>query len=269
MSQGHGGQGNGKERAASTDAMVTPHDAPLSPPPLAAPLTAPPAARTILKELAAFLSRPRVLAPWGLFRREAWAPLGVLLALHVGVMMLVILPFIALWQSRFGLPLPDAFGKLPGGWLLPITVLVAPLVEEAIFRGWQTGRPRALWLLACFLALLVLGTTARTLAPMVLGASLLALAAAALAGWLRLRRRGVPGAYRKAYPVVFWLVAVLFAAIHLMNYPATTALSLPMVLPQLWAAAMLGFTRQRLGLPAAILQHALANAASMALAMAG
>jgi hypothetical protein len=42
-----------------------------------------------------------------------------------------------------------------------------------------------------------------------------------------------------------------------------------MVLPQLWAAAMLGFTRQRLGLPAAILQHALANAASMALAMAG
>ena len=40
--------------------------------------------------------------------------------------------------------------------LLPITVLIAPVLEEMIFRGWQTGRPRALWLLGCFAAFVAL-----------------------------------------------------------------------------------------------------------------
>ncbi|HUD27279.1 MAG TPA: CPBP family intramembrane glutamate endopeptidase [Novosphingobium sp.] len=210
-----------------------------------------------------------MLAPWGLFRRESWGPLALLALLHVGGMMLVILPLIALWQSHFALPLPDAFDKLPAGWLVPVTVFLAPLLEEMIFRGWQSGRPRALWLLGCFAAFVVLVMVAGKLAPLVPGALLLALAVAAFGGWLRLRRRGTATAFRAVYPLTFWIAALVFAAIHLMNYPSTTIVSLPMVLPQFWAAALLGFTRQRLGLPAAMLQHALANAASMALAMAG
>jgi membrane protease YdiL (CAAX protease family) len=228
-----------------------------------------PTLRATLRELAVFLKRPRVLEPWGLFRREAWGPLAILMLVHVGGLMLVILPLIMLWQSRFMLPMPDAFGKLPGGWLLPITMAIAPLLEEIIFRGWQTGRPRALWLLVCFAAFVGLVPMAKLLAPLVLAGLLLALVIAAVAGWLWLRRREAPRVYRRAYPVVFWVTALLFAAVHLMNYPATSAMSLPMVLPQFWAAAMLGFTRQRLGLPAAILQHAAANAASMALAIMG
>lgn len=229
----------------------------------------PPAVRTIWRELAAFLKRPAVLEPWGLRRRETWAPLGVLIAVHVAGMMVVILPLIAAWQSRFALPMPDAFGKLPGGWLLPITVLVAPVLEELIFRGWQTGKPRALWLLVCFAGLAALVMAAKAIAPLALLGLLAALVAAALGGWLWLRRRTAPAVYRTVYPGIFWVVALVFAGIHLMNYPATSLLSLPMVLPQLWAAMMLGFTRQRLGLPAAMLQHAAANAASVALAMAG
>lgn len=228
-----------------------------------------PSARTIGRELLAFLGRPAVLAPWGLHRREAWAPLCGLVLLHVAGMLLVILPIIAAWQSRFALPMPDAFGKVPGGWLLPITIVTAPVLEEMIFRGWQSGRPRALWLLACFVALAALVMLARGVAPFVLLGALVALAAAALGGWLWLRRKQAPVLFRTAYPAIFWVAALLFAGIHLMNYPTASALSLPMVLPQLWAAMMLGFTRQRLGLPAAILQHAAANGASMALALAG
>lgn len=250
--------------------MATDIDTSAPGPAPAHPYPGAPAAGTILRELAAFLKRPRVLEPWGLHRRETWAPLAVILALHVAVLMLVILPLIAQWQSRFTLPLPDAFGKLPGGWLLPITMLVAPVLEEMIFRGWQTGRPRALWLLACFAAFVALLPGAKSIAPFVLLGLLLALAVAALGGWLWLRRRAEPPRlYLAAYPAIFWAAALLFAAIHLMNYPTTTAMSLPMVLPQFWAAMMLGFTRQRLGLPAAILQHAAANAATMALVMAG
>lgn len=223
----------------------------------------------ILRELAAFLKRPAVLTPWGLRRAETWRALPVLAAMHVGGLLLVILPLIGLWQSHFALPLPDAFGKLPGGWLLPVTVLIAPVLEEMIFRGWQTGRPRALWLLGCLFAFAALTITSRAMAPLVLAGLLLALVIAAAGGWWWLRRRQAPAAYCAAYPAVFWIVAILFAGIHLTNYPSASLLSLPMVLPQLWAAVLLGFTRQRIGLPAAILQHALANGASMALVMAG
>lgn len=234
------------------------------------PPTEPPSPRAILAELLAFLRRPAVLAPAGLRSRTSWQALGVLAAVHLGGMMLVVLPLISLWQKLFALPMPDAFGKLPGAWLLPITILVAPVLEEMIFRGWQTGRPRALWLLGGFVLILALATQAQAFNPFVLMGALAALVIAAAGGWLWLRkRREAPAAYRKAYPATFWLVAAGFAAAHLMNYPSISAASLPMVLPQLWAAALLGFTRQRLGLPASVLQHMLANASVMALAAMG
>jgi hypothetical protein len=116
----------------------------------------------------------------------------------------------------------------------------------------------------------VLLLVAPSLKPLAVAGLLFALLALTLGGWLWLRkRREAPAAYRTAYPIVFWLVAAGFASVHLMNYPSMSLLSLPMVLPQLWAAAVLGFTRQRLGLPAAMLQHATANACAMALSMAG
>ncbi|KQM21354.1 CPBP family glutamic-type intramembrane protease [Novosphingobium sp. Leaf2] len=245
---------------------MTPETAPLAAGDAA---TLAPSPRVVLREWLGFLRRPAVLTPSGLRTRAAWRALCVLLLVHLAGMLLVILPVIALWQRQFALPMPDAFGKLPDGWLLPITILIAPVLEEMIFRGWQRGRPRALWLLACFAALVILLAKAGDLAPKGAAGALAALIVLALGGWLWLRKRPTRMLYRHAYPATFWLVALTFAGFHLMNYPATTWLSLPMVLPQLWAALLLGFTRQRLGLPAAMLQHAAANAASMALAAAG
>lgn len=219
----------------------------------------------IVREIPAYLKRPTVLSPIGLRSRSGWAVLGTMEVLHIAGLFLVVLPLIGLWQQAMHLPAPDAFDKLPSGWLLPFTVLIAPVAEEMVFRGWQTGRPRALWLLACsgLFALLVVGTKA--IPPLVLAGSLLALAVAALVGWIILRKRQTPVRYRAAYPLVFWIVALLFAGVHLTNYPSVSLWSLPMVLPQFWAALMLGFTRQRIGLPAAMLQHMGANAATMAL----
>lgn len=224
----------------------------------------------ILLELGAFLRRPTVLAPAGLRSTESWRGLALLVLLHVAVLLGVILPGIALWQKQFALPLPDAFGELPKGWLVPITVLIAPVMEEAVFRGWQRGWPRALWLLACLIAAVLLLALGSQIAPLTRGLILLGGLVAALAGWLGLRKRRQPvRGYVAAYPVVYWLVALGFALAHLSNYPSASLLALPMVLPQLWAAALLGFTRQRLGLPASILQHAIANAAALALTLAG
>ncbi|QDK34104.1 type II CAAX prenyl endopeptidase Rce1 family protein [Sphingomonas sp. IC081] len=227
-------------------------------------------ALALLRELPGFLKRPAILTPVGLRSREGWAALGVMALLHVAVLLLVVLPLIGLWQQAMHLPMPDAFDKLPAGWLLPITVLVAPIAEETLFRGWQTGRPRALWLLLCAVLFAGLAVYAKALAPMVLLGMLVLLTGAALGGWIVLRKRSEPAAlYRAAYPVIFWIAALVFAGVHLMNYPAVSVPMLPMVLPQLWAALMLGFTRQRIGLPAAMLQHMGANAATMVLVHLG
>ncbi|TCM17011.1 CAAX prenyl protease-like protein [Novosphingobium sp. PhB165] len=220
----------------------------------------------VLRELPTFLKRPALLTPIGLRTREGWTALGTMEILHVAGLFLVVLPLLSLWQQAMHLPSPDAFDKLPSGWLLPFAVAVAPMVEESIFRGWQTGRPRALWLLACAVLFAILAVYAKAVGPVALIALLLVLAVAALGGWIRLRkRREPPAGYVAAYPAIFWIVALLFAGVHLMNYPSVSMLSLPMVLPQLWAALMLGFTRQRIGLPAAMLQHAGANAATLVL----
>lgn len=220
----------------------------------------------MLRELPSFLRRPAVLTPIGLRRREGWAALCVLETVHIAGLFLVVLPLIGIWQQAMHLSPPDAFDKLPGGWLLPFTILIAPIAEEALFRGWQTGRPRALWLLACTVVLAILVVCAKGIAPMVLAGALAALALAALGGWIALRKRRAPMAgFLAAYPAVFWIVALVFAGVHLTNYPAVSVLTLPLVLPQLWAALLLGFTRQRVGLHAAMLQHAGANAATMLL----
>ena len=224
-------------------------------------------APTILPELRHFLRRPEVLEPTGLGRASAWGSWGVIFALHVGVLLLVVLPITVVIQRSLGLSPPDAFGKIPAAWLLPITVLIAPMAEEMLFRGWQTGRPRAFWLLACALMTAgVLTASSHGLAPLVSGGLLVGLLIAAPLGWFALRRRPTPEAYRRAFPTIYWLVALGFAAVHVMNYAAPGVLTLVLVLPQLWAGVLLGFSRQRFGLPASMLQHASANAIVMALA---
>ncbi|WP_313434985.1 type II CAAX prenyl endopeptidase Rce1 family protein [Novosphingobium sp.] len=229
----------------------------------------------VLRELPQYLKRPAILAPVGLRSREGWAALGMLEALHVGGLLLVVLPLITFWQQAMQLPTPDAFEKLPSGWLLPFTILIAPVAEEIAFRGWQTGYPRALWLLGGGVLFAVLTASAAAMAPLVLSGLVLsglvlAVLVGAIGGWIALRKRRMPpGWYVAAYPAVFWIAALIFAGVHLSNYPSISVLSLPLVLPQLWAALLLGFTRQRIGLPAAMLQHAGANAATMLLVHLG
>jgi len=222
----------------------------------------------ILREFPAFLRRPRLVAPSGLRAAGAWKRLAVLVALQLAGLFLVLLPLLQLWQGAFGLPSPDAYGELPPGLLVPVVVLVAPVIEEMLFRGWLTGRVRALWLLACALgAGAFLYASTQGLQPLPAGGGILALLVAAPIGWFVLRKRGTPGWFGAAFPAIFYLMAAVFALSHMMNYPSFSALALPMVLPQLWAALVLGFIRLRIGLPASMLAHIVSNSAALALAL--
>lgn len=221
----------------------------------------------ILREFARFLRQPRRIEPAGLRAPGALRHWAVLSALIIGVMLAIMLPLISLWQNAFDLAAPDAFGKMDPGLMVPVVLLFAPLLEEILFRGWQTGRVRALWLLGCALAfgaLLYAGTLG--LSAVVVGAGFLVLLLAAPVGWFVLRKRGTPAWFDAAFPAIFYLTIAGFAALHLMNYPSFSALSLPLILPQVWVALVLGFMRLRIGLVAAILTHMLSNAAALGVA---
>ncbi|MFC0590095.1 type II CAAX prenyl endopeptidase Rce1 family protein [Novosphingobium aquiterrae] len=191
-------------------------------------------------------------------------------ALLIAGLIGVLLPFLGAWQKAFDLPSPTAFDAFPKQWLVPVTVLFAPVAEELLFRGWQRGSASALWLLLCALvgaAVLTLVTDPAQARPA--GGILLAALVAAPIGWFLLRKRPAPlDWFARFFPWIFYAVAVGFALFHLTNYPRLSLLMVPLVLPQLWAALVLGYLRQRLGLAQAILAHVAANACSIGLALA-
>lgn len=220
--------------------------------------------RTILADFAAFLRRPQVMQPSGLRTGSAVKTWATLTALSIGVLFGLVLPFITLWQSQFGLSDPEAFERFPKQWLLPAVVIGAPVLEELLFRGWHSGTRRALWLLACaFGGILMLGMPERQMSGLALLAGALI---AALAGAIALRRNPAPLAwFARGFPVIFYLASVLFALVHLGNYDKAGLIALPLVVPQLWAGLVLGYIRQRIGLIGAILAHAASNGLVLAL----
>lgn len=225
--------------------------------------------RTTIREFADFLRHPHLLAPTG-FRAPGNAKTWLYLtALSIAVLLGLILPLIKLWQSLFDLPDPQAFDQVSQAWLVPIVVLIAPPLEELLFRGWQTGTRGGLWLLGC--ALVVVSAFAMATVPDRALAALAVIVAAALAGlvgWLLLRRNPAPLTwFARAFPLIFYLMAALFALTHLANYDRITLVAVPLVLPQLWAGLVLGYLRQRVGLLGSIAAHVTSNALVMGLAL--
>jgi membrane protease YdiL (CAAX protease family) len=216
------------------------------------------------RDFALFLRRPDWSGPVGL--RAGWRQAAAMLGLNLAglAVLLLVLP---LWQKLTGIGGPSAFE----GWsplaLVLLVVLAAPLVEESLFRGWMSGRPRALWLLGCVLVAVALFALLAA-KPVNVGLALLGSLLVALIGWLVLRKRAAPGWFAKCFPALFFVSAGLFALVHMFNYSAPGLLHLPMILPQLWAGLTLGFVRTRVGLPASMLVHGASNALALGLAAA-
>jgi membrane protease YdiL (CAAX protease family) len=225
---------------------------------------------SLVRDFAAYFARPRLLAPSGLGAPGAWRTALALLAFHLAVLLAVLAPLLKLWQSAMGLPAPEAFGAVSKDWLVPMVVLIAPVGEELVFRGWLTGRPRALWLLGCGIGaggLLALVNFHVAEVPASFG--VLAMGLIAPGGWWWLRRRGVPRWFEAAFPVLFALSITVFGLSHLTNYPRLSLALVPMVLPQIWAGLVLSYARMRIGLTASMLIHAAANGVAIGLALLG
>ena len=149
-------------------------------------------------------------------------------------------------------------------------LLVAPLLEEVLFRGWLTGRGAGLRFAAygfAGLALFAAGAAFAFLNPRAVGAAGVLVVFAGLLHWLRTRTRdhAVPAWFRRHFPWLVWGSSLLFGLIHLGNHEALThPLGVVVVLPQVIGGLLLAWTRTRLGLAAAIIHHAAFNAVWLA-----
>lgn len=154
-------------------------------------------------------------------------------------------------------------------------LLLAPVFEEALFRGWMRGQVAALRFAVYGFA--ALGLFAWSLIVPAQLATTVAVAAAVMvfAGLIHWGSTGprdtaVPGWFTRHFGWFVWGSTLLFGLIHLGNYePLTHPLGVLVVLPQTIGGLLLAYTRTRLSLGAAIAHHAAYNAVYLALNYAG
>jgi membrane protease YdiL (CAAX protease family) len=220
--------------------------------------------RTVLADFRSYLAAPRLIAP----RRIDWRTWAVMTGCYL-IGLVVIGAFLVVWQRAMHVPPPDSFARYPLPALILAVALVAPIGEEALFRGWLTGRPRALWLLAMALpAVLLLVAVSLHWHDRIAALGIVGLAIAALGGWIALRCRTKPPRwFARSFAVWFTLSVLVFGLAHMSNYPRLSWALVPMVLPQIWAGLVFGYLRMRHGLIASMLAHACGNALALILAI--
>jgi membrane protease YdiL (CAAX protease family) len=231
-------------------------------------------ARDWLFDVVGFARRPTFMARPRLIDQTATLALLGVVALDLALTAFV----------RGLLALLDALtGSMPAlaesnGSVAPALItglLVAPFVEEALFRGWLTGRRAALRFAGFGFVALALFGAGLVLVPehrMPLALTGVALVFVGLVQWgiTGDRSAGVPAWFERHFHWLVWGSSLLFGLIHLGKYaPLESPLGVAVVLPQAIGGLLLAWTRIRLGLGAAIIHHAAYNAVLLALALAG
>ncbi len=226
-----------------------------------------------LGDIARFAARPTYAARpmgWG----QAAAPgllvaLGIVFAFDLALGELIVMATNA-WDAEAGfMPAPLEFEATLAEDLFDFLIL-APLLEELVFRGWLTGRIAALrFALYGFAAMALFSAALYLPVEYVTAVSLtgVAVAFAGLLHWSVTRDTGteVPAWFTHHFHWFVWGSSLAFGLIHLGNYePLTHPLGLLVVLPQTIGGLLLAYTRTRLGLGAAIAHHAAYNAVFLA-----
>lgn len=195
-------------------------------------------------------------------RDRAMALLAVAVV-HLALLALVIAPMWLAGRSAGVLPRadldPDTLASSPLAFLV-----IAPLLEELVFRSWLTGRVAALRFAACGFTAMALMLAGLSLVPDHARTLAWAGAAVALAGLVqwglsreRASARAVPPAFIRHFGGIVWAQALLFGLIHLGNYATPASpLGVAVVLPQVLGGLLLAYIRTRAGLAAAMAYHA-------------
>jgi membrane protease YdiL (CAAX protease family) len=229
--------------------------------------------RERLADVARFVARPTFAE-----RTMAWRP-GYVSAW--ALLVLLTLPTVLLTAGLLAAVLGPA-GILPASTrdtaldlrAVLIAVVLAPVLEESLSRGWLSGRRAALHFAAAGLVALVVLLASLGVEPGT--RKLVALVGVAvvfvgLVRWslTRHRDREVPDWFLRHFRWLVWGSSLGFALLHLGNYEALThPLGALVVAPLMLGGMLLAYTRTRLGLRAAMAHHAAYNAVLVAAAWA-
>lgn len=207
-----------------------------------------------LRALLAFLARPTRARRLARDRSHPVLRTGLMLLLTMALVVLISFPL-----DHYMSQVPGISERPPTRWFLVFALLVAPLLEELIFRA---GLRSARFTLGVGLPLLIFWADDRWV--------LATMALAALGAWLYTLLHSPPGAafargrhYLRRYPWVFWTWTAGFACAHVTNFATEGWSSLYVIgflTPQWMAGAILGYLRLRQGLLAAMAMHGLYNA---------
>lgn len=149
-------------------------------------------------------------------------------------------------------------------------LLLAPVLEELVYRGWLTGRIAALRFAVYGFVAEAIFVGALFVPPdmaVTLGLAGVGVAFAGLVHWSLTRDRdtAVPEWFTRHFHWFVWGSTLLFGLMHLGNYePLAHPLGVLVVLPQTIGGLLLAYTRTRLGLGAAMVHHAAYNAVFLA-----
>ncbi len=225
--------------------------------------------RDWLADVARFVVRPTYVGRPMVWGRTAALLLVMMFALDLAVDTLVSW-LTGAWDAQTGF-LPEPVEQdIPLAEDMFNALLLAPVLEEALFRGWLTGRIAALRFAAYGFGALGLFTSSLMVPAGYAAAMSLAGSALVFAGlihWSRTRHRdtAVPVWFTRHFHWLVWSSTVLFGLIHLGNYEALAhPLGVLVVVPQTIGGLLLAYTRTRLGLGAAMAHHAAYNAVFLA-----
>jgi membrane protease YdiL (CAAX protease family) len=147
-------------------------------------------------------------------------------------------------------------------------VILAPFIEEVLFRSWLGSvwgvllvLPLLLWAVALILFLYDKALEQSIELAIIIGISLLIGAYCVQYCRTASKDGHHEAALQRVFPFIFWVIAIGFGALHLTNYQESGlgVLAFLVIIPQIFMGAVLGFLRMRFGLLCAIGFHAIYN----------
>lgn len=173
------------------------------------------------------------------------------------------LPLLMITEAAPGEQLQQVMSQPIGSVLLAVIVL-GPLIEEIMFRGWLSGTWRAFFGSALFIALffggapLIVRTVDAPAYVVQLGLAVLGLASFRLLSPIDAGKRAPY--FEKAFPYLFWGQGLVFGLLHFKNVAASSSVVATLAtLPLVLCAWLWGYARIVIGLQGAIFLHAAYN----------
>ncbi len=184
------------------------------------------------------------------------------------MLALAALPLFLMADAAPGSQLQQVMSRSIASVVLAV-VIIGPLIEEVMFRGWLSGTWRSVVGSAAFVAL-VFGVihVVDGLFPASATVIQLGLAAIGVIGFQLLspidNGKRLPY-FEHAFPYIFWAQGIMFGVLHYQNVATNSpVLAVLSTLPLVICAWLWGFARIYLGLASAVLLHAAYNVPAVA-----